>query len=186
MTKIYLKIFLWFWLAMLVVCATLVAVVVNTQFDSDRSHLRQEDSVILPLLGRECAAAFERGGAAMLREYEDRVSGPFSNFFLIDENGVDVGGRQFPKKLQDLSQQTLASAETASGSDAAFWWAAVPAIGLSGRRYTFAIVRQPPPALPPFLRSTPAIQFVRLGAILLAGGMLCLWLGSYFGTPITE
>ncbi len=99
--SLYLKIFLWFWLAMIVVSGTLVFSVMATQRRLAEAREERMDSTMTPLIAAEAARIFEQEGKSGLHEYFRK----FGNDRHFHPLFYDSDGREI------LGQSTFADAD---------------------------------------------------------------------------
>ena len=138
MKSLFLKIFLWFWMAFVIVAVTLCAVFVTTR-SSETMIARL--SLYLPLEARHAADIYEREGETGLRRHFDQIieSGSIAPY-LFDENWKDVLGRNPPAQAVEFAKTAKEDVPVISKLSGWNGFAAQQAIGASGRRYTTLVV----------------------------------------------
>jgi two-component system sensor histidine kinase CpxA len=186
MRSIFLKIFLWFWLAMVLVTLTLL--ISSLLGESRNSRQRDElmDRTMTPLVADNFVEMYDREGLKGFSALLARGKEVFPwDIFIFDEHGVERMGRPTPPAIRQAFEQALASKQTAivpSGpSRAVGQWvraasgnAYVVVLGLKGRG----------PA--PFLQAPSQVQLLRFFIIVLIIGAICLWIARHITKPILE
>jgi signal transduction histidine kinase len=187
MRFIYLKIFVWFWIAMIAVGVTLVFVVTKTEDQSLGSPWRQELAMLLPPQAERITEVFEQRGPQALRQYEKKGSGPFRfQIHLLDDQGEDLGEEHSSPEIRELARRARQSGKVEFANERRIHEAAVQVDGPSGRRYVYALAISPTLSTPPLLIARPLIQIIRILAVVGAGGFLCFWLARYISSPVGE
>src|ERR1700730_5105107 len=183
MKNLFLKIFLWFWMAFLVVAVTLAAVVVITR--SNETMLARL-SVYLPLEARQAVEIYEHEGKSGLRHHFDQViaSGSIEPY-LFDENGKDVLGRIPPAQAVEFAKAARENGPLISKFTGMNGFAAQQTIGPSGKRYTTLVVTHTP-SVADLIRGLGYKTLFGLLAILLVGGVFCFWLARHIANPIAQ
>lgn len=181
--KLFLKIFIWFWLAMVLVGAALIISLATTStgqagppwFDFVESALR--------LHAREAAGAFERGGQPALDAYLQEVErGASVEAYLFDEHGAEVRGRTPPAGATALVRQ---SAESTTGEFRFHGQrplAAQSVTAPSGRTYVLVVQMHGNPF--GFSGAGLGKLGLRIALVLLTGGVVCYGLARYLVAPV--
>jgi signal transduction histidine kinase len=181
MRSLYAKIVLWFWLAMVLVVATLVVGIDLTQSRVEKAYEEERDTILLPLLAERYAKVYEEQGTKALVPLQ--TPGVPHGYFL-DEAGQDVLGQPVPRETRALIQRASQTDETQIEGEGGRHFAARRTTATSGKRYVLLLDLKPP--LPPFLRDTSRIQVLRLASVLLMAGLVCLWLARYITAPVSK
>jgi signal transduction histidine kinase len=182
MGRLFLRIFLWFWIGstclLLVLAASLL--IVRPEIVSSWRVIRM---TAMLHLGTRAIDAYEQEGAAraeavlaaITREYHFRV-------WLYAADGSPIGAAAPVDDARDLVSRAIAGddVERASGSGA--FLSARRITGRSGKTYVFVWES-------PFRLRAPwpvaGAQFsLRLIVMTLTGGLVCLWLTLYITRPI--
>jgi len=183
MKNLFLKIFLWFWMAFLVVAVTLATVVAITR--SNETMIARL-SLYLPLEARHAADIYEREGKTGLRHQFDQIveSGSIAPY-LLDENWKDVLGRNPPAGAVEFAKTAREDVPVISKLSGWNGFAAQQAIGGSGHRYTTLVVAHGPSA-DDLIKGLGFKTLFGLFAILLIGGAFCFWLARHIANPIVQ
>lgn len=191
MRSLFLKVFLWFWLAMVVVIATFA---VTTHFTRSPEMFRPPPFIEAVLSGyaRNAAEAFEREGVAGLKAYLNYLkdeTGTRSQLF--DANGAELTGDDADPRVREVAAQV---AQTGSPffkhiGGGMLEVRAVPARG--GGRYAFVTYMQmgrPPVERHVFwiLSESTWLLLVRVLAVVAAAGALCYLLARYIVAPVVK
>jgi signal transduction histidine kinase len=187
------KVFLWFWLAIVAVGATLVAL---TEF----THSRAKDDALwrerygprVDLWARQETQILDRQGTEALRKYVASFeSDPGVHNYVFDAAGRDVLEQHAPAQVL----QTVGLMHDASSAEQRFFtqqrMVAERLVRASGQAYV-VIVSFPQPSL----LYTPLADFliedlgkeglIRFGAILAVAGALCFWLARQVISPLDK
>jgi two-component system sensor histidine kinase CpxA len=190
MRSLFLRIFLWFWLAMAVVAAVLV--VTSPFFTGSRPALEQwhQDAEswarnrVDDVAGRLAEDGVEglRTGRGPGRG--QRGAGPHTpaRIFVLDEGGAELRGGEAPREVRDLAARALESGEERTERSGALYLVARPVSDPAGRRLAVVAAHHSPPRLIHLLE--PRALGWRLGALLLVVGALSFWLARYLSRPV--
>ena len=175
--SLYLKIFIWFWLAMIVINVAFFAAIALTRPTPTRRSWR--DLAQTGANAQKAAEVFEQSGSpALSSALQATEKNTGVNGTLFDESGRELSGRNVPPGAPDLI------ARVAQSRDLEFEFAgpgtlvARPIVSAKGQRYTYvAHIPRPP------FQSLWQTQAIRLVIILVIGGIFCYWLARYLTTP---
>src|ERR1700680_2731995 len=109
MRSLYAKIVLWFWLAMVLVVATLVIGINLTQSRVEKAYEGERDKILLPLLAERYAKVYEEQGTKALVPLQ--TPGVPHGYFL-DQDGQDVLDQPVPRETRALIQRASQTDET--------------------------------------------------------------------------
>src|SRR6266404_3026623 len=144
MRFIYLKIFVWFWIAMIAVGVTLGFVVAKTEDQSMGNPWRQEQATLLPPQAERIVEVFEQRGPQALRQYEKKEGSPFRiQIQLLDDQGEDLGEEPSSPEIRDLARRAKQSGKVEFAGDRKIHEAAVLVDGPSGRQSVYALAISP-------------------------------------------
>jgi two-component system sensor histidine kinase CpxA len=97
-TRLFWKIFLWFWGAMIVIGLALYFVVLTARPEPLPEPWRTGTTTALTVVGANAAAAWERGGApAALNALTTSRQSSNSRFWLFDSQGRELSGQPLPR-----------------------------------------------------------------------------------------
>lgn len=178
--SLYLKIFIWFWVAMIIINVATFAIFALTRPTPIRRSWR--DLTQVGPNAQRAAEIYEQSGAAALTsalQQTEKSSGVSATFF--DENGKELSGRTAPPGAGELIARATESREiefTFAGRETIV---ARPVVSPQGQRYTYvAHIPRPP------FQQTWQPQLLRLLVILVIGGIFCFWLARYLTTPLLK
>lgn len=175
--SLYLKIFIWFWLAMIVINVAFFAAVALTRPTPTRRSWR--DLAQTGPNAQKAAEAFEQSGPAALTaalQAIDKNSGVSANLF--DENGRELSGRDVPAGAAELVTRVAESRDLEFNFTGPGTLVARPVVSATGQRYIYVSHIPRPP-----FQSLWQTQAIRLLIILVIGGIFCYWLARYLTTP---
>jgi signal transduction histidine kinase len=183
MKNLFLKIFLWFWMAFAIVGVTLAAVVAITR---SNETLLARVSFLMPYEAKQATSIYETQGNAGLERHFHHVLGSGSAvLYLLDHNWKDVLGRNPSARAVDFAK--AAREDSALISEFTGWsgLAAQSVVGASGQRYTMLAVF-PGLSLVALLKGLGIRTLFGLLAILFVGAPFCFWLASHIADPIVQ
>ena len=189
MRSLFLKIFLWFWITIVLVGVTLVLTTLITSSNSQTEAEGWKASVSFAVSGEANHAVeiYEREGAAALKKHFDQVlKAKFANCYLLDEQGNEVLGQKPPRQAVNLAltagKDTLPFLPPYPGSDR---FAAQRVIAHSGREYIFFLIA---PGVPirGLLAALGVKVVIGLAGLLLIAGVFCFWLARHITAPVVQ
>ena len=191
MKSLFLRIFLWFWLAMAVVVAVLV--VTSPLFTRSRPGLeswqRDAEDWARDRVDR-VAFHVERDGIDDLamerghgrgRGFGGRAPAP-AKIFVLDEHANVLRGGEAPPEVVDLSRRTLIADEEINERNGMLHLVGRPVTASGGERVVVVAAHHSPPRLVHLLE--PKALAWRLGVLFLVVGGLSFWLARALSSPI--
>src|SRR6185436_558791 len=104
MRSLFLKIFLWFWLAMALVSLAFFIVVVTTKPEQPGPPRHEFFNNTVAVHAQAASEIFERDGQAALTGYLERVEQKTHiRAFLFTERGEEVSGRSAPPEIKQAA-----------------------------------------------------------------------------------
>lgn len=178
--SLYLKIFIWFWVAMIIINVATFAIFALTRPTPIRRSWR--DLTQVGPNAQRAAEIYEQSGAAALTsalQQTEKSSGVSATFF--DENGKELSGRTAPAGAGELIERAVESREIEFNFAGRDTLVARPVVSSQGQRYMYVahIPRTP-------FQQTLQPQLLRLLVILVIGGIFCFWLARYLTTPLLK
>ena len=173
MRSLFLKIFLWFWLSVVLVSLTMAIIAGVTQFNSANTDW-QNQAIVAGWAARSVNIYEREGAEALKRYFEDLPKRPMYTY-LLDEHGTEVLGQKLPeqalrlvnKGFDDKSLPALLFGPGAKGDerDNPLRYAPVPPKGAPGQPLRVA----PVPEHPKDARSTgPIVALEDIRHVLVA------------------
>lgn len=178
--SLYLKIFIWFWLAMIIINVATFAIFALTRPTPIRRSWR--DLTQVGPNAQRAAEIYEQSGAAALTsalQATEKSSGVSATFF--DENGTELSGRAAPPGAGELIARAAESREIEFNFAGRETIVARPVVSSKGQRYMY-VAHIPRPTFQQGLQP----QLLRLLVILVIGGIFCFWLARYLTTPLLK
>ncbi|WP_298038590.1 ATP-binding protein [uncultured Desulfuromonas sp.] len=178
MRSLFWKIFLVFWLAMVLIGAALVILALNTdphraQFGRHRQALQQQ--------GQELVAAYEKGGARQLKKkIRDPKGASRSRLFLFKGTESLLPGEPVPPRPRRLVPLALHSGEVQIKPGPHGLWVALPL----ERDYTLLVKARPSGRLEMLL--DPHRLGSRLLITFVIAGIICYLLARSLTAPIAK
>src|SRR5229473_4229375 len=187
MYSLFWKIFLWFWLTVIVIGVTVVIATLTTG-SNDAVHREKvaKLSIYLPLEARHAAEVYESAGKTGLKNHFDSLkeSGIIEPY-LFDESGKDVLGQTPPARAAEFAKDAREDAPRIGDFPNKVLIAALRVQGVSGNRYTMLLVLSGTPFLS-LLKGLGFETFLRLLVVLLVGGVFCFWLTRNITRPVVQ
>jgi two-component system, OmpR family, sensor histidine kinase CpxA len=199
--SLFLKVFLWFWLAMVVVIGVFA---ITTHLTRTEREFRPPQFIenVLGNYGRGAAAAYDGGGTGALEEYLRRAKNETGiPMHLLDADGKDLTGGHVPEPLRAAAVQSARTGEPVF-RDLHPGMLEVRPIAAAGGRYLFVTQmpmggptqaregsrHSPPPLHGPFgiFEDSTSALLLRALAAVLAAGALCWLLARYIVTPVVK
>ena len=183
MKSLFLKIFLWFWTAFVIVGVALVVIVTIT-----RSNARMQFgvSVYLPFEARQAADIYERQGKPALQHHFDRLAEEgFAEPYLLDENWKDVLGHRPPVKAVEFGKAARRDTPLVDRFNGWKVIAAQQIVGDSGRKYTILAIIEHPPVIG-LVRDLDYRTLFGLLLIYAVGTFSCFWFARHIADPIVK
>jgi two-component system, OmpR family, sensor histidine kinase CpxA len=178
MQSLFLKIFLWFWAAMVFIIVSML--VVTWVILSPRLQPQVGDP--FRMFGNEAAKIYEQTGRAGLAAYLDELDQNLKNpSYLLDETGQELAGRVVVEAVKAAALQNSARREEVIG-DRSYFVMHVQAA--SGRRYIF--LHATPDFLSGQLFGTPGRLALQVLVVLLSAGLGCYLLARYLTKPLVR
>jgi two-component system sensor histidine kinase CpxA len=178
--SLFLKIFIWFWLTMILANVVLFASVALTR-PTPTGRSWRDLTLVGPNAQRAAETYEQRGAQALIASLQEteKNSGVSASFF--DDKGQELSGRTVPPGAEELIQKASRSNEIEFNFAGRNTLVARPVVSAKGQRYTYVahIPRTP-------YQLSLQTQGLRLLAVLLTGGLLCYGLARYLTTPLQK
>jgi two-component system, OmpR family, sensor histidine kinase CpxA len=182
MRSLFLRIFLWFWLTVILVGAALV--VSSRQIYTPGPGLRESlFSGLLPAEAKASAEIFEKSGAEALSRHLDDLEFrfPIQTFFFGDD-GSEVRGHPALDRVRDLARLALSEDRLYVIVNLA----ARRATGPSGRAYSLVMLQEPSDRFRQRSSNTARrlVEFELPAIIFIASGLFCYFSARHVTKPI--
>jgi two-component system sensor histidine kinase CpxA len=183
MRSLFLKVFLWFWLAM----ALVIGAFLITNELTRPNEMFSRGSLIdkyTSFIAQMASTTYEREGQPGLVNYLERVesmTGVRSRLF--DEQGVELSGLGAQQNAREISLRAKRESRRVFDPSGGKPLIAFPTLTDGGRRYVFVSQVSAPPG-PPF--GNLGFLLPRLLAVLLTAGALCYLLARYIVSPVVS
>lgn len=196
MRSLFWRIFLWFWLAALLLAGAVAATVYFTDPDQFFPRSRFVPLQMIDRLAHESAATFERSGKEGLRAYLDNLPGQpdadglpsqshFNDAYLFDAATARELSGQTPRvDAHELVARARRSSDLQLERHVGRMYMAYGVGGAPGgdARYVFLLGLPRSSLLRP---TTPQAAF-ELGAAVLTSALVCYWLTRYLLSPLRQ
>lgn len=184
MHSLFLKIFLWFWLAMALVAAALVVSVVSTRGPAEPEKAREFAEHILSMYALNSARILEERGRESLARYAselERTSGV--RLTVFDERLVPMTDSRFPAGALPLARRTLRTGQPQYTAAPRFILASRSVTSANGKQYVVVGLL---PRTVLAARLDPLDLAIRILAVVLTGGLVCYGLARYLTSPLGQ
>lgn len=178
--SLYLKIFVWFWVAMIIINVALFAAFALTRPTPTRRSWR--DLAQVGPNAQKAGEVFEQSGAEALAttlQATEKSTGVSATFF--DDSGNELSGRAAPPESRELIERAAQSRELEFNFAGRNTVVARPIVTARGQRYTY-VAHIPRPPFQPIWQTLG----LRLLISLVIGGIFCFWLARYLTTPLLK
>ena len=180
-TSLFLKIFLWFWLAMTLVGGALV---LSSELTRDEVPIPRWRGTAVSFYAERSVELLQEGGRDALDDYLQRLERTSRiRASVFDSRGQEVSGQTPPPGAVELVTRARRSGAVELQRAGGSMLAARSGVAPDGKSYT--IVAQVPGPLRR-LSAEPADLAVRLLAVLLTGGLVCYGLARYLTAPVSQ
>src|SRR5262245_10543690 len=180
MRSLFVKIFVWFWLAMalVVIASTLTSMMA---FNEGPKHLGGQ----LAIFGLAATDSLARSGSAGVDEYLSLLEQPTrTRAYLFDENGNLIAGREPPAKIQEVSQSLVYEGRDKVSQTSKTDFVARKFTSDGGGTFIIAGEFPRPPAM--LLPFRPHAWWLQSIAVFLTAGLFCYGLAKYLSSPIVK
>lgn len=184
MRSLFIRIFLWFWAATVLLVTVLIGTVYLTEPDATLPRWRLSHT-FLNLYAHDAAVIYDSDGCKAVQAFFDRQE-PFPELDLrrnlTDTQGKDLCGETLPLFVRDLAKSAAATNDSKFVREDSKTLVAAPATGPKGVRYVllFDLPHGRPPGYAVPLRT----WLLRILALLVTAGIVCYGLARYFASPI--
>jgi len=184
MRSLFLKIFLWIWIAMVLVSLTLVLSSMVQESHSSAQQDEEMDRTMTPMVAEHLSDIYDKEGAVAFANYLKHSEKIFPwRPFLLDRQGRDVLGRVLPPSALDVFRIAAEQRQPQIIHEGKTRWVAQSVVADSGRIYVL-VLEILPHAPPSLLRAPSQVQVLRFAAIVLIVGLISLWLTRHITSPI--
>jgi signal transduction histidine kinase len=185
MRSLFLKIFLWFWLAMALMGLAVISVTWTMRAEPVVPAQRGLLGEAMERNARVAALLIETRGPQEVEAFLARVNRKARvNGLFFDENGKLLAGKRNRSGAAELAKLAAKRDDLEFSLSGVDVLAARRAISRSGK--TYVLVATMPRGLLSALRVQPETRLLRLGATLLVAGLVCFGLARYLTVPIIK
>jgi two-component system sensor histidine kinase CpxA len=182
--SLFLKIFLSFWLAMVLVSTVLIASIITSQSQFRNMRAEEFDRTLMPLMAARAADILDDHGMGALADFLTSLQTTLHwQAYLFDDEGREILSQPTPSEAETMAQSALQNVGTQILTSHGTKFAATRTTGSTGTRYVLVIGTQIE-SVADVLRAPIQIQIIRAALILLIGGVICYWLARYITAPV--
>jgi signal transduction histidine kinase len=181
---LFLKIFLSFWLAMVLVSAVLVASIISSQSQFRDIRAEEFDRTLMPLMAARAADILDDHGMSALAEFLTSLQTTLHwQAYLFDDEGQEILAQAAPPEADAMAQAALQSVGTRTLTSNGTKFAATRTTGSTGTHYVLVIGTRVE-SFADVLRAPVEIQIIRGALVLAIAGVICFWLARYITAPV--
>jgi signal transduction histidine kinase len=182
--SLFLKIFLWFWLAMVLVSLTLIISSLWSESRESRARDEAMDRTMTPLIADDIAEVYDRAGKQAFAAFLSRGKDSFPwQVYLFDPEGREALDRPASQQMRGLLSLAFISQGTEvlhqGNSRLVAQWVRTA----SGKPYVVVLALSHPPS-PLFLPAPSQVQLLRFLIVLLIVGLVCFAITRHITSPI--
>ena len=187
MRSLYLKIFLWFWLAMILVSSTLILSVVTTHSEFTANRTEQFDKILTSLVAARAADLLEDHGMGALADYLASLQQTLNwQAYLFDDEGKEILSQPTPPEAETIAQSAL---QTNDAKLPHLAWQKIRRqthhwIHRHPLRFRFGVASSFRHQRACRLRC--GVQITRGIIVVLVAGFVCFWLARSITKPVRE
>src|SRR5258708_19619624 len=185
MYTLFWKIFVWFWLTVVIVGVTMVVTAVISPLNqSEQREARAKLSIYLPVEAKRAAETSELDGKTGLKNHFDGLrETAFFEPYLFDAAGNEVFDRNPGSRAVEFASAATEDTPRFSDHIGNGTFAAQQATGPSGRKYTILLIFSHVSFLA-LLNGLGFAAFARLLMLLFFGAILCCLLPPTIPPPL--
>ena len=184
MRSLFAKVFLWFWVATILVGATLIFTIFKTQTVFVEAREDERDRALSPSFATNLADIYERQGPSALSAYLKYPPRPYASVYFFTEDR-ELSGRVVDSLVNEIARRARDSGETQIARTSEGRVLAQSAVGPSGKSYVLLLQTRAHP-IADFLQAKPGGQVLRIAAVFLVAGIVCLWLARQITAPVRK
>jgi two-component system sensor histidine kinase CpxA len=182
--SLFIRIFLWFWAATVLLVAVLIGSVYLTEPDVTLPRWRLSHTFV-QLYSQDAAAIYDNQGCHAVEAFFDRQE-PFPELDLrrnlTDTQGKDLCGEKLPAQASDLARRAAAANSSKFIRETGKTLIASPTLGPKNQRYV--LLYDLPHGRPSAYAVPLQTWLFRILALLVTAGLVCYGLARYFASPI--
>src|SRR5271169_5698247 len=184
MRSLFLKIFLSFWLAMVLVSATLITSVIATQSQFNTRRADEFNRTVMPVVAARAADILDDHGMGALADFLNSLESTLHwRAYLFDDEGKEILSQPSPPEVGAIAQSALQTNETGFVTSHGTRFAATRTTGSTGTHYVLVIGTHIE-SVAEVLNAPIQTQFIRAAAVFFIAGFVCFWLTRYITAPI--
>jgi len=187
MISLFWKIFVWFWLTVVIVGVTMVVTAVISPLSQNaQREARAKLSIYLPVEAKRAAETYDLEGKTGLKNHFDGLrETAFFEPYLFDAAGNEVFDRNPGSRAVEFASAATEDTPRFSDHIGNGTFAAQQATGPSGRKYTILLIFSHVSFLA-LLKGLGFAAFARLLMVLFVGGILCWMLTRSITRPVAR
>ncbi len=184
MRSLFLKIFLSFWLAMVLVSAVLIVSIITTQSQFRDLRAEEFDRTVMPLMAARAADILDDHGMGALADFLTSLQTTLHwQAYLFDDEGKEILSQPAPPEADAMAQSALQNVGTQIQTSHGTKFAATRTTGSTGTHYVLVIGTHIE-SVADVLRAPVQIQIIRAALVLFIAGVICFWLARYITAPV--
>jgi two-component system, OmpR family, sensor histidine kinase CpxA len=181
--SLFFRIFIWFWVAVVILALTFAGTILETHgkaVESRRLVLREWTA----LYADAAAAAYEQSGIAGLQNLRRGEDSTIRRVYFFDGKLRELLGRRVPAGIRALAKAALSERAPEASTSRSLNSIACRTRGPTGTPFVL-VVRFRPGAFPSPELSSGELMIL-IPALLLVAGLVCFWLSRYLTQPVSS
>lgn len=182
--SLFLKIFLWFWLAIALIVGSVTVVNWSTQTEPLTRQWQTFVGEAVLMNSQTALQIYEAEGVTGLNTYLNRIgnSERISGIGFFDASGKQIGGTEISAEGKELMSSALESQNVEFTRLPEQTLAAKALVNSSSAKFVYVVQFKRPP--PVSLLSEIANRWLQILALILTAGLVCYALARYLSSPL--
>ena len=180
MRTLFFRIFLWFWVAVVVLAVTFAGIIVATRFTTSREHLHAIKRAVA-ISARAAALSYQQLGVQGLRDLIDSSEGTGNYVYFFDKQQTELQGLSAPPEVLALAGTVLLGSSEVRLKEKCLSrppWIGCGAVDSNGVPYALVMKFRQPRLV------SPVEWGILIPALVSVAGLVCFWLAKYLTQPI--
>jgi hypothetical protein len=175
MRTLFFRIFLWFWIAVVVLALTLAGIFVATRLTVSREHLHTFKRAVA-MSARAAAVSYQQRGKQGLQDLVDTSEANANHVYFFDKAQSELQGLNAPPEVRALAGTVLLGSSEVRLKERCLNrspWIGCGAVDSNGAPYALVMKFRLP------LLLSPAEWAILTPGLICVAGLVCFWLAKY-------